>query len=273
MPRPHTKFLTVPGAGYHTKPNLVVPPGMRLVYQPAYTPEVQPAEHLWPVLDEPIVNRYFETLEELEPVLEKRCRGLDQQRKAVAANTSFAGWPKPVVLDRPMGGTGWPVRSARSLSSLAKALSAAGLRLRNRALWLWRGGIRLKWSRRAAMSLRAARRMRCPRDRCSCARSRRGRSVRAAPSSSCRQSVSRSGRQGAFSDAAPCSSPCDDRTNARENDRHARRGMRLKRTGTPIKRAPTPFEIGNVLPPSYRPGPSVREPGRSAMAITSGLQV
>ena len=60
------------------------------------TREVQPAEHLWPLVDEPVANRHFETLEELELVLEKRCRELDQQRKAVAANTSFAWWPKPV---------------------------------------------------------------------------------------------------------------------------------------------------------------------------------
>ncbi|MBO0903409.1 IS630 family transposase, partial [Jiella sp. MQZ13P-4] len=89
-------ILVLDGAGYHTKPNLAVPDGMRLVHQPAYTPEVQPAEHLWPLVDEPLANRYFETLGDLELVLEKRCRELDQQRQTVAAHTSFTWWPKPV---------------------------------------------------------------------------------------------------------------------------------------------------------------------------------
>ncbi|MBO0906444.1 hypothetical protein J1C47_22565, partial [Jiella sp. MQZ13P-4] len=61
-------ILVLDGAGYHTKPNLAVPDGMRLVHQPAYTPEVQPAEHLWPLVDEPLANRYFETLGDLELV-------------------------------------------------------------------------------------------------------------------------------------------------------------------------------------------------------------
>src|SRR3954462_2558238 len=37
-------------AGWHTPPNLVVAEGLRLVYLPGYSPELQPAEHLWPVL-------------------------------------------------------------------------------------------------------------------------------------------------------------------------------------------------------------------------------
>ena len=32
------------------------------MYLPGYSPELQPAEHLWPVLDEPLANRYFATL-------------------------------------------------------------------------------------------------------------------------------------------------------------------------------------------------------------------
>ncbi len=44
-------------AGWHTQPNLSVPEGVRLVYLPPYTPELQPAETLWPLVDEPVVNR------------------------------------------------------------------------------------------------------------------------------------------------------------------------------------------------------------------------
>src|SRR4051794_41749139 len=39
--------LELDNAGRHTEPNLVVPDGIRLVYLPPYSPELQPAEHLW----------------------------------------------------------------------------------------------------------------------------------------------------------------------------------------------------------------------------------
>jgi hypothetical protein len=36
---------------------------------PSHSPELQPAERLWTLVDEPIVNRSFETLDDLEEVL------------------------------------------------------------------------------------------------------------------------------------------------------------------------------------------------------------
>jgi transposase len=52
-------ILALDNAGWHGPQNLPVPEGVRWVYQPAYSPELQPAEHLWPLVDEPLVNRYF----------------------------------------------------------------------------------------------------------------------------------------------------------------------------------------------------------------------
>src|SRR3954469_22519974 len=54
--------LELDNAGWHTEPNLVVPAGLRLADLPRFSPELQPAEHLWPVLDEPLANQYFATL-------------------------------------------------------------------------------------------------------------------------------------------------------------------------------------------------------------------
>ncbi|MFO1208120.1 MAG: IS630 family transposase [Amaricoccus sp.] len=87
--------LLLDGAGWHTEPNLAVPDGIRLVYLPPYTPELQPAEHLWPLVDEPIANTYFATLEDLDAVLAERCRTLERDRALIAANTTFHWWPKP----------------------------------------------------------------------------------------------------------------------------------------------------------------------------------
>ena len=52
-------LLVLDGAGWHTAPGLAVPEGSGSSTCPAYTPELQPAENLWPVLDEPLANQYF----------------------------------------------------------------------------------------------------------------------------------------------------------------------------------------------------------------------
>src|SRR3954447_2150663 len=87
--------LGLDNAGWHTAPNLVVPEGLRLVYLPSYSPELQPAEHLWPVLDGPLANQYFETLADLEHVVTERCRVLNHDQ--LKPGTNFHWWPKPDI--------------------------------------------------------------------------------------------------------------------------------------------------------------------------------
>ena len=73
-------LLVLDGAGWHTAPGLEVPEGIRLVYLPPYTPELQPAETLWVHVDEPIVNKHFETIEDLDAVVAARCVDLEKDR-------------------------------------------------------------------------------------------------------------------------------------------------------------------------------------------------
>jgi transposase len=86
--------LVLDNAGWHTPEGLAVPEGVRLVFLPPYTPELQPAEHLWPLLDEPLVNNHFDTLDDLDAVLAERCDRLD--RATIAENTKFHWWPEPI---------------------------------------------------------------------------------------------------------------------------------------------------------------------------------
>jgi hypothetical protein len=48
--------LQIDNAGWHGPEHLSVPDGIRLVFQPAHSPELQPAEHLWAFVDEPLAN-------------------------------------------------------------------------------------------------------------------------------------------------------------------------------------------------------------------------
>lgn len=84
-------------AGWHGPENLAVPDGVRLVHQPSRSPELQPAEHLWEFVDEPLANRYFETIADLDRVVAERCLALTKQRDIIRASTLFHWWPQPTV--------------------------------------------------------------------------------------------------------------------------------------------------------------------------------
>ncbi|MGA9849259.1 MAG: transposase [Roseiarcus sp.] len=88
-------ILTLDNAGWHGEAGLAVPEGLRLVFLPPYTPELQPAERLWPLVDEPIANRCFETLADIDAVLADRCRQPVNDPSQVAEKANFAWWPKP----------------------------------------------------------------------------------------------------------------------------------------------------------------------------------
>ncbi len=97
-------------AGWHGPENLPVPDGIRLVFQPSYSPQLQPAEHLWPLVDEPLVNRHFATIDDLDAAVAKRCCTLQRDDAAVAkrcctlqrdqntiaGSTKFHWWPKSI---------------------------------------------------------------------------------------------------------------------------------------------------------------------------------
>src|SRR3954467_6592340 len=83
--------LGLDNAGWHSAPNLIGPDGIRLGYLPPYSPELQPAEHLWPVVDEPLANQDFATLADLEQVVTERCRVLNHDQ--LKPGTNFRWWP------------------------------------------------------------------------------------------------------------------------------------------------------------------------------------
>ncbi len=68
-----TVILVLDGAGWHVSKRLRAPDGIRLCFLPPYTPELQPAEHLWPLADETVANRSFASLDELADALDRRC--------------------------------------------------------------------------------------------------------------------------------------------------------------------------------------------------------
>lgn len=86
-------LLVIDGAGWHRSGDLVIPEGIHLEFLPAYSPELQPAERLWQMADEPLVNQAFDSLDALEDKLERRCRMLMAMKSEIKAITHFHWWP------------------------------------------------------------------------------------------------------------------------------------------------------------------------------------
>ena len=68
--------MQVDQAGWHGSKELVIPSNIRLLPQTAYSPELNPVEHLWDELrEEYFANGYTESLDE---VIQTLCDGLIQ---------------------------------------------------------------------------------------------------------------------------------------------------------------------------------------------------
>ncbi|MEM6503677.1 MAG: transposase [Cyanobacteria bacterium P01_C01_bin.89] len=85
-------LMVMDQAGFHTSEKLKISEGMDVLFLPPRSPELQPAERLWPWTNEAIVNRHFETLDELEEVTVHRCRALLEQPDFVKGLTGFHWW-------------------------------------------------------------------------------------------------------------------------------------------------------------------------------------
>ena len=65
-------LIVMDGAGWHKSDKLIFPKNIRIIIQPAYSPELNPIEKLWQYIkDHTIKNCIFRTLKELE---DKVCR-------------------------------------------------------------------------------------------------------------------------------------------------------------------------------------------------------
>jgi DDE superfamily endonuclease len=83
--------MQVDRAAWHDSQELVVPANIRLIEQPPYSPELNPAEHLWEELREKYLHhRAFPSLDALIEVL---CQGLNALADDPAALRSLTGFP------------------------------------------------------------------------------------------------------------------------------------------------------------------------------------
>jgi len=83
--------MQVDQAGWHRSKELIVPANMRLIEQPAYSPEVNPVEHLWEELREKYLhNRLFSSL---DPLIEVLCQALNELTDDKVRLSSMMSFP------------------------------------------------------------------------------------------------------------------------------------------------------------------------------------
>ena len=86
-------MLVLDRAGWHASQRLRVPDHVHLLFLPPYSPELQPAEHLWPLTNTPLINRHFASIEELEEAQFAHCAALQRQPERIRSTTLFHWWP------------------------------------------------------------------------------------------------------------------------------------------------------------------------------------
>ena len=87
-------LLVLDSAGWHTSPQVQLPVGVHLHVLPPYSPERQPAERLWPLTNEALANRHFQSVDGLQSVQEQRCLSLQRMPEVIRAYTRFHWWPQ-----------------------------------------------------------------------------------------------------------------------------------------------------------------------------------
>jgi DDE superfamily endonuclease len=87
-------LLVVDQAGWHTGGEVELPEGIHLEFLPAGSPELQPAERLWPLSNEALANGLFEEIEEVEQTLLERCAELLDQAETIRGLTNYHWWPQ-----------------------------------------------------------------------------------------------------------------------------------------------------------------------------------
>jgi hypothetical protein len=92
--------LVLDRAGWQMSKELRVPDGIHLIPQPSYSPELQPSEHLWPLVREAVANADHQSMDVLEDKLMERCQQLSADRETIHQHTMFKWWKHAAKAER-----------------------------------------------------------------------------------------------------------------------------------------------------------------------------
>jgi len=91
-------LMFLDGAGWHKARELRIPPNLRLLPLPPYSPELNPVEHLWDYLRENhFANHALQSLDEVEELLMQALHHLILKPELVRSMTSY-NWLNTIPL-------------------------------------------------------------------------------------------------------------------------------------------------------------------------------
>ncbi len=91
--------MVMDGAGWHRAKELKVPENMHLIFLPAYSPELNPVEHVWESIRENwFRNEVFKSIDGVENQLVKALAALESHPEEVASLAGFS-WIIDITLN------------------------------------------------------------------------------------------------------------------------------------------------------------------------------
>lgn len=91
-------IVVLDGAGAHRFTEEETPEGIHLLTLPSYSPELQPAERLWRLSDEPLANRIWNDVEEMKDEAWRRCDFIRREMKEeISSLTNYHWWPEDII--------------------------------------------------------------------------------------------------------------------------------------------------------------------------------
>jgi transposase len=83
-------LMVLDGAGWHRAKRLPIPANMRLIPLPPWSPQLNPAEHVWDEIREKyFANRWFATMDQLDAQLVTGLAVLEADTPRMASLTGF----------------------------------------------------------------------------------------------------------------------------------------------------------------------------------------
>ena len=76
-------MLVEDNAGWRRSKKAEITSGITIEFLPPYSPELQSAERLWKLVNEPLVNEHFETINKIEELSVKRCNVLREMKEEI----------------------------------------------------------------------------------------------------------------------------------------------------------------------------------------------
>jgi transposase len=86
-------LIVLDQAGWHRAKDLIIPEGVLLLFLPAYSPELQPVERIWPLVDAPMANGIVHDEDASWQRLDQHCAYLRSRPDLIRRYTDFHWWP------------------------------------------------------------------------------------------------------------------------------------------------------------------------------------